>query len=146
MGQSTPTDKKYFTVTQANAMLPLVQRIIADITSLAADIRDRHERLSRIASGSTTDMAHEEELREAGKELEQDVEQVKEYQEELTKLGVLLKDYFTGLVDFPCWVEGREVYLCWKQGETSVEWWHEIEAGFAGRQPISGDPALAEVL
>lgn len=50
--------------------------------------------------------------------------------------GVLIKDYGEGLCDFPHLHEGRLVYLCWKLGEKRVEWWHEVEAGFAGRQPI----------
>ena len=50
--------------------------------------------------------------------------------------GCYLKDLDSGLVDFPTLWEGREVYLCWKLGETEVGHWHEIEAGFRGRQPI----------
>ncbi|MFQ6671794.1 MAG: DUF2203 domain-containing protein, partial [Candidatus Tectimicrobiota bacterium] len=56
--------------------------------------------------------------------------------EELHSLGCILKDIAKGLVDFPALKDGREVYLCWMSGEASVEWWHEREAGFAGRQSI----------
>ena len=54
-------------------------------------------------------------------------------------LGVLIKDFRTGLIDFPYEYEGRIVYLCWKMGEDEINWWHEIEAGFAGRQLLSED-------
>jgi hypothetical protein len=54
----------------------------------------------------------------------------------LKNLGVELKDYFTGLVDFPSRLEGREVYLCWRFEEAEVCHWHELNAGFAGRQKI----------
>jgi len=47
-----------------------------------------------------------------------------------------LKDYFTGLVDFPSRLDGREVYLCWRFGEDEIAHWHELDAGFAGRQKI----------
>jgi len=50
--------------------------------------------------------------------------------------GAILKDLNLGLVDFPAWREGHEVYLCWQYGETDLAFWHEIDAGFAGRQPI----------
>ena len=50
--------------------------------------------------------------------------------------GVLIKDINLGLLDFPALKEGREVYLCWQYGEGDIAFWHEVEAGFAGRQPI----------
>ena len=59
-----------------------------------------------------------------------------EYEHELQQLGVELKDYFTGLIDFPCWMDGREVYLCWRLGEPEVGHWHELDDGFAGRQKL----------
>jgi hypothetical protein len=51
-------------------------------------------------------------------------------------IGALIKDVNTGLLDFPALKDGHEVYLCWKYGEDEIAFWHEIEAGFAGRQPI----------
>ena len=51
-------------------------------------------------------------------------------------IGALIKDINTGLLDFPALKGGREVYLCWKYGEADIAYWHEIEDGFAGRQPI----------
>ena len=51
-------------------------------------------------------------------------------------LNVELKDYFSGLVDFPCWMDDHEVYLCWRLDESEVTHWHEIDAGFAGRQRL----------
>jgi len=50
--------------------------------------------------------------------------------------GALVKDMSSGLLDFPAIRNGQEVYLCWKVGEEKIEYWHEIEAGFAGRQSI----------
>jgi hypothetical protein len=51
-------------------------------------------------------------------------------------LGILIKDINTGLLDFPAQKDGREVYLCWKYGEGDVEFWHEVDADFSGRQSI----------
>jgi hypothetical protein len=55
---------------------------------------------------------------------------------ELQSAGIVLRDLERGLVDFPALRDGREVYLCWELGEDRVEFWHELEAGFAGRQRI----------
>ncbi len=57
----------------------------------------------------------------------------------LEEIGCLLKDIETGLVDFPTLYRGKEVYLCWKLGEANIAYWHQIEAGFPGRQPIDGE-------
>jgi hypothetical protein len=57
---------------------------------------------------------------------------------DIENTGCLLKDLDTGLIDFPCEWEGREVYLCWKLGEPAIRFWHGIEEGFAGRKPIDG--------
>jgi len=51
-------------------------------------------------------------------------------------IGAIIKDVNTGLLDFPALKDGHEVYLCWKYGEDNIAFWHEIEAGFAGRQSI----------
>ncbi len=56
--------------------------------------------------------------------------------DEVEQTGAIIKDFAAGLVDFPHELEGRIVYLCWKLGEDDLGWWHEIEDGFAGRQPI----------
>ena len=56
---------------------------------------------------------------------------------EFHDLGIQLKDYSRGLIDFPCFRDGQIVLLCWQLGENEkIEWWHEVEAGFAGRKPL----------
>jgi hypothetical protein len=132
------TDKKYFTPDQANATLPLVRAIVKDITELARELRDRHERLSRLKPGGKgRSEAHEEELHQAHEEFEALKERLQGFVTELTSLGVELKDYLVGLIDFPCRMNGREVYLCWRLGEPDVAHWHELDAGFAGRKRLN---------
>src|SRR5947208_7374801 len=63
-----------------------------------------------------------------------DQDRMREYLKELADLGIELKDFDTGLIDFPCWLDDREVCLCWRLGEPTIEHWHEIDAGFAGRR------------
>ena len=52
-------------------------------------------------------------------------------------LGITLREIETGLIDFPALVSGRQVCLCWRLGEDAIEWWHELSAGFSGRQPLA---------
>jgi hypothetical protein len=132
--------KKYFTVAEANSTLPLVRAIVRDVTELARELRERGERLTRLRPGERgLSEAHQEELLQVQAEFERGQERMKEYEGELKRLGIELKDYFTGLIDFPCWMNGREVYLCWRLGEPEVAHWHEVEAGFAGRQKLLAD-------
>jgi hypothetical protein len=130
--------KKYFTPASANATLPLVRAIIRDVTELARELRERHDRLSRVLSGKRSGLsqAHQEELLQAQGEVERGQERMHDYERELQQLGVELKDYYTGLIDFPCWMDGREVYLCWRLGEPDVGHWHEVTEGFAGRRTL----------
>jgi hypothetical protein len=134
------TSKRFFTVAEANNALPLVRAIVQDITTLAHELRERHERLARLRPSDRFRLsdAHEEELQQVRLELERGQEKMEEYVQELTQLGVELKDYLTGLVDFPSLMNGRPVYLCWRLGEPEVAHWHELEAGFAGRQKLQG--------
>jgi hypothetical protein len=132
--------KKYFTVAEANAALPLVGAIVRDIAELAKDLRERKDRLAHVAPpqrGRLGD-AYREELEQAEAEIDRDYERLREYEQELKNLGVELKDYFTGLVDFLCRFDNRDVYLCWRLGEPEVTYWHELDAGFAGRQKLGG--------
>jgi hypothetical protein len=132
------TGKRYFTLAEANATLPYVRAIVRDITELAHELRDRHERLGRLTAGESgsSSEAHREELLQAEAAVEQGQERMQEYERELRQIGVELKDYFTGLIDFPSLRNGRPVYLCWRLGEPEVGHWHELDAGFAGRQRL----------
>jgi hypothetical protein len=132
------TGKKYFTVDEANKALPLVRAIVQDITTLAGELRERHERLTRLRPDKKLRLsdAHDEEIQQVKSELERGQEKMEEYVRELTQLGVELKDYFTGLIDFPSLLNGQPIYLCWRLGESDVGYWHDLEAGFAGRQKL----------
>jgi hypothetical protein len=133
--------KRYFTVSEANATLPYLRAILRDVTELAGALSERHERLVRLRPGDRGGLsqAHLEEMEQARTDLERGQERMQEYEEELKQLGVELKDYFTGLIDFPSVLNGREVYLCWRLGEPEVGHWHDLEAGFAGRRKLLVD-------
>lgn len=129
------TKKKYFTVVEANAVLPLARSIVRDIAELADSLQERYDRLT--AAGDLPGGQKEE----WEQELEQDQEKMRVYVQELQELGIELKDFHTGLVDFPARMGNREVYLCWKLGEPEVGHWHELDAGFAGRRKIKAQTA-----
>lgn len=133
--------KKHYTPQEANAALPLVRAIVRDIRDLAVSLHERHERLARTHDGSRLGESYDEENRLLQQQIEQDHERFQECVEELAALGVELKDPFIGLIDFRSWMNDREVYLCWKLDEPEVAYWHELHAGFAGRQKLAASEA-----
>ena len=129
---------KTFTVDEANTALPLVGAIVKDLVNLSRELIDRRERLSSLMAGrgSTPTDPYHEELIQIEEELDNDGRRLQGYVEELRELGVEPKSATEGLVDFPALREGRLVYLCWKLNEPEVLHWHELDAGFRGRQPM----------
>lgn len=129
---------RYFTVAEANAMLPLVRAIVQDLATTSQQVIERRERLSTIRGrgAAKRDDVYSEEVSQIAEELEQDADELQSYVDELRELGVETKGPLDGLVDFPARLDGRTVLLCWKLGEERVTHWHELDAGFAGRQEI----------
>jgi hypothetical protein len=129
--------KRFFTPTEAQKMLPLVRAIVKDIVELAHSLRDQHTRLQRLNDGGIRKgLITREQLADEQIAFDNGQDRLKELVDELTALGVELKDFYSGLIDFPCWMEDREVCLCWKHGEGDLAWWHEVDAGYRGRQPL----------
>ncbi len=142
MTQQHDSATRWFSVDQANAMLPLVRAITEDMVQLGRELFDRQQRLEYLKSAhrGSGDDPYVEELLQIEQELERQREKLAGYVGELQELGVEPKSATEGLIDFPAVIEGRPVYLCWKLGESELRYWHELDAGFAGRQPL---PALA---
>lgn len=124
---------KYFTVEEANRTLPLVRRIVSDIISTHADLMKRAEEYGVLESGSEANAARRGELE---RELRQLTDTVNSFVDELTDIGAQFKGFEGGLVDFFSILDGRPVFLCWKMGEESIEWYHELNAGYRGRQRL----------
>ena len=124
---------KLFTVDEANSLLPTVRPIVKSI-------QKSHRRLVTFQSAARQAAQGAEHggggltsgPRYAGLLVE-----LSTYAGQLEGLGIQLKDYQQGLIDFPSMRDGRVVLLCWKADEgDQLEWWHDVEAGFAGRQPL----------
>ena len=114
---------------EANRALPLVRQIVSDLVRTHEHATTLHGQLEhRLPAPQRGDLETN---------LEKAVDRLNDLVEELKEIGVELKDYRLGLIDFVGKHEGREIYLCWKLGEERVDHWHELHDGFAGRQPIS---------
>lgn len=133
--------KLIFTPDEANLRLPLVRAIVKDIVALYESLHDRQERIAEIKHlpGSTTrdeDSVYSEELLQAEIDIENDKEQLKAYEDELSELGVELEDPALGVVNFPALRDGKEICLCWKLGEEEVGYWHSFDEGFSERRSL----------
>ena len=122
------SDKRYFTVLEANRALPYVSRIVEDVTRVYGRIVELRGQLERAAPSGDADKIEPQ--------YESLMDRLSDLIDELREVGVDLKDFQKGLVDFPALHEDREVQLCWKKGEDQIEYWHEADAGYAGRQAI----------
>ena len=125
-----------FTVDQANRTLPLVRKILEDVVAYHRRWRETILELDLAASTARADDPRTNPL-ELERKAQTLARELKGYQRELADLGIQLKDPRLGLVDFPSEVGGRQVLLCWRLGEPEVQFWHEVDAGYAGRQRLS---------
>lgn len=125
---------KYFTVEEANKTLPLVKRIVADIVDDYRRWKERVARYEVYAAAATEEEAPDQ--RAAREDVERLAARINEYMDELAAVGCVFKGFDEGLVDFHGRMEGRDVLWCWKLGEPEVEYWHELDGGYAGRQPL----------
>ena len=128
---------RQFTLEEANALLPRLSDLLLQIQESKA----RHDRLEEQAEEyahhvSSNGHVVERKLNETRQELAKAAAEVNSLIDRVNELGCEVKDIDEGLVDFPSEREGRDVYLCWKLGEPDIRWWHDLEAGFAGRQPL----------
>ncbi len=127
---------KYFTLAQANRTLPLVQRIVADITGRYPRWRDLVYRYELIAAQSHPDHGESEEQVALRDQIEQVAREINDFLGELDQVGCVFKGFEQGLVDFYGQLDGRDVFWCWKQGEDAIRHWHELDTGYSGRQPV----------
>ena len=124
---------KLFTLEEANSLLPSVRRIVKSIQKSHRRVASFNAKARHAAEGAESGGGGMPE----GQQNAELLVDLSTHTEKLESLGIQLKDYRQGLIDFPSMREGRVVLLCWKADEgDQVEWWHDVEAGFAGRQPL----------
>ncbi len=127
---------RFYSIDQADARLdelaPLLGKLRADRTEVAT-ARGELQRF-RTTNGNAD---HADELKAREERIRALVYRMERYVSQLVAWDITLRDIETGLVDFPALVNGRQVCLCWRLGEAHVGFWHELDAGFAGRRPLS---------
>ncbi len=134
--QSNEADqKKFFTVEEANRALPYVARVVQDVSDWYGRVMDARHRLEMPRP--------EDDPHAIRDEYDAGWDRLNDLIAELQQVGVELKDFEKGLIDFPCMHDGREICLCWKLGEDQIVAWHETDAGFAGRQDVASLDTVA---
>ncbi len=121
--------EKHFSLNEAQALLPVVRESFARIAKLRRKLFGAPD-TGDYSTESTADMSP------GAADAAEAALQINQIVLSLTELGVQVKDLSIGLVDFPHIRDGREVFLCYRLGEETVEFWHDLEAGFVGRQRL----------
>jgi hypothetical protein len=122
---------RLFTIEQANALLPDLRELLVR----TQEEKQRLEAMSPLVAGAKEKHVFDWGSR-VGPAYVEILERFYRIVKEIENLGVLVKDFEQGLCDFPHQRQGRIVHLCWKLDEAEVAWWHEVDSGFADRQPI----------
>jgi hypothetical protein len=131
-------DFKLFTLQEAERTLPLVRRIVSDLTVEYPAWRAAVGRFELLTGGARADWGETHELVAARDEVTRHADRINRYLQELEGIGCVFKGFEGGLVDFYSLREDRPIFLCWRLGEDRIGHWHEIDTGFGGRQPIDG--------
>jgi hypothetical protein len=122
---------KTFTLDEANALVPQIDEVLNEMTSLRDQIVAMGEALQPVLQRAGGNGGSQ-----AGNAYVLLLQRFNAALGFIQELGCELKDLDQGLVDFPSYRNGKLIYLCWKRGEPRIEFWHDLESGFAGRQPL----------
>lgn len=125
---------RVFTLVEARSLIPTLRRLLSRMAKSRDRLLDLRVEIdlarenARYGGGSPVGPLYLKHMLEFTEAIQ-----------EIQTLGVQVKDFGKGLVDFPYEYEGRIVFLCWKPDEDEINWWHETDAGFAGRQPLTDE-------
>src|SRR6187551_3342631 len=129
---------RFYDIDAANAAVPELDGIMTVLLEQRAElIRLRDEVVARGGGSDGAPAAVAGDLRLTRLRMQGLIDQMAAGVARIDAMGITLRDIEKGLVDFPALVSGRQIWLCWRLGETSVDWWHDLEAGFSGRRPLS---------
>jgi hypothetical protein len=122
---------QYFTIQEANEALQIIRPLMDEVQVIRQKILENQPEAwpaieKSAGNGGNRTLSN----------LVKDFEKLDALVHQIQDTGAQIKDINTGLLDFSAQKNGREVYLCWQHGEDDIQYWHEIEAGIAGRQPI----------
>ncbi|HEY2380396.1 MAG TPA: DUF2203 domain-containing protein [Terriglobia bacterium] len=125
------SDERIFTLAEAEALLPTLRTLLGEIGEAWGHVRELNPEVQKARDASAFDG-----FSKAGVEYVESVSHLMFLIHQIKDMGVILKDAEKGLCDFPYVRQGRVVYLCWQLGEERIEYWHDIETGFGGREPL----------
>ncbi len=130
---------RYFTLQEAESLIPVVKNSLETAIRAKALIgeidSEMHELAARVCMAGGMEVDPGQVVRRKLERISL-VRSVEESVNDIQRSGCLVKDLDKGLLDFPALLNGVEVYLCWRLGETKIEWWHSTQEGFAGRRRI----------
>ena len=124
-------EERIFTRAEAQSLLPTLRSLLEEIGEEWQHMRDLNPEIQKARDNAALDG-----FSKSGVEYVESVSHLMALIHRVQDMGVLLKDADKGLCDFPYVKHGRVVYLCWQLGEDSIQYWHDIETGFAGREPL----------
>jgi hypothetical protein len=122
--------ERHFTVEEANALLDGLKPVLRELRDASELLTDAevHSLLADAAPGNGGGAP--------GRQVGEAFLEVRRLLLAVQGSGIVVRDVDRGLIDFPAILDGEEVYLCWELGEDAVSWWHDLDAGFGGRQPL----------
>ncbi|MDX6398616.1 MAG: hypothetical protein QOJ43_2024 [Gaiellaceae bacterium] len=122
--------ERHYTRDEANALLPRIKPLLLKLRESRDQLTDEeaHEALADSAPGNGGG--------EAGVQVGEAFLEVRRLIGALSEAAIVVRDVDRGLIDFPSMLDDREVYLCWELGEDSVDFWHDLDSGYRGRQPL----------
>jgi hypothetical protein len=127
----SPERARHYSLEEASALLPRVGELLERMRAARDRLGDAEARAALAEAGQSNGGG------EPGKVVSEGFLELRQSMLELQEHGIVLRDLDRGLVDFPALRDGREVYLCWEEGEPEIGYWHEPDAGFAGRRPLA---------
>lgn len=122
---------RYFTVEEANALLPELEPLVGRVLELRARASHSARQLGEMLGDLHNDVGGPQASRLVG-----DFAEIESLVDQITSRGCVIKSLEAGLLDFLCERDGRDVYLCWRYGEPSIRYYHELHSGYQGRQAL----------
>jgi len=129
-------ETRIFTLEEAERTLPLLRRILTDLRAEYRIWQDAGAEYELLAAGARADRRESEELLAARRAMTESADRISGFLDEIGAIGCLFKGFDAGLVDFYSLREDRLVFLCWRVDEDHITHWHDVESGYAGRQPV----------
>ena len=141
-----PVKDKLFSVEEANMLLPEIRTILDEFKDRKKMFFELKEEIIELTEVVDSEEYRSEELSKKERIMMATSNEIENLFEEIADLGCVVKDIDNGLVDFISIFKGRKVFLCWKQGEDKVSWYHDMQTGFTGRKKISDPVEFKNIL